>query len=547
MTVVVALRLSGEGNPQVVVSAASMLFEASPAVRVAFCVPDDELGEAVAHQVSAMVAASPPPSRFPDAVLVDESEAVSITAVLTVCAGESPAEDARSVVLLAALAETLEGEPAKPAEQIPPPITFDAIPPGPRRRITARAARAGAEAARARRDLARLSSTQAKVRVCVVLQHVAYWGAVQTVCEAWSKDPRVDLVLVAVEGFVHSPDAAARLLSSSGYDVRSPDWVVEHAADVDVVVLDGPYDRFRPSCLQAEVLAASGVRLVYVPYGSNVGASELLDHMVYDLPLQNLAWRVYVRSEIQVEEYAQVCSVGADHLRVMGTPKVDRALRASVSEVGRAWRAQAHGRPVVLWNPHYSVPADLQIAWSTYHQNVEQIVSVFRERDDAVLLVRPHFKLWATLRTMGAEGARLEAVVRDAERDHENVLVDEQPDYEDAFAVADVLVSDASSLISEFVPTGRPVVYTHRGDGPGLSRDAAYVKDLYRTSSPRELRLVLSSLLDGRDRQRERRLQSVREHFPHEDGAAGARIADDVVTGCLRERGLVPAQHARLR
>lgn len=549
-TIVVRLVLDGGGDPAVVIAALSMLLDGLADVHLVMVVEPHLLTEGTAMHIHDLGMAAPPAGRFLDADLMDAEEALGIEHLLDVTAGASPADDARAVVLLAALAETLD--PAGAADPEPAPATaapvgltgleglppLDRAQPGFERRIVARAARAEGELARAIRDRRRQASPRRRVGICVVSQQATSWGAVQTVCDAWRDDDRVELSVVALPGAGLDTHGASRLLTESGYLVHDASWVQENLDEIDVVVLEAPYDGFRPPGLHAQALAAAGVRLAYVPYGTNVGGGQVMQQWAFDLPLHQLAWRVYVRSEVQVSQFAEHCSVGGDHLRLLGTPKIDRVLRGTLGARGEQWRALAGNRRIVVWNPHYTVQAIDGLAWSTYHLHVGTMMDFFARRDDSVLVVRPHFQLFPTLRSMGEEGARLEARLRDAVSAHENILLDEASDYEDTFAVADVLVSDASSMLTEFMPTGRPVVYTPRPDGPGLSRDATYVDAAYRADSAYELKRDLTMLLGGKDPQQERRAASIARHFAREDGRAGARIADDVVLSCMREWGM---------
>ncbi|GMA88881.1 hypothetical protein GCM10025868_41310 [Angustibacter aerolatus] len=56
-------------------------------------------------------------------------------------------------------------------------------------------------------------------------------------------------------------------------------------------------------------------------------------------------------------------------------------------------------------------------------------------------------------------------------------MLDESADYRDAMAAADSMLSDLGSLATEFLLTGRPLLYLHRTDGPGPSAEGGYLHE----------------------------------------------------------------------
>ena len=94
---------------------------------------------------------------------------------------------------------------------------------------------------------------------------------------------------------------------------------------------------------------------------------------------------------------------------------------------------------------------------------------------------------------------------------------------------ADVLVTDASSMLFHFAPTGQPIVYLHREDGAGLDALAQewVSRTCYVVRSERELVSALLGLRDGIDPRAPARRQSIRtDHTFVFSYGAGQRICD---------------------
>jgi CDP-glycerol glycerophosphotransferase (TagB/SpsB family) len=280
---------------------------------------------------------------------------------------------------------------------------------------------------------------------------------------------------------------------------------------------------------------------VAVPYGTNVIDGPMMRQMTFDMPLHRLGWRSYVSSPVQRQMYLEHCRTGADHVRVLGTPKLDRVLRPSTSPRAAALRSRAGDRPVVVWNPHFRIGEG---GWSTFDRYVGPLLEHYGRHSDQVLLLRPHFRLFGDLARIGGAAARIEREVRAVAARRENIVLDEQADYLDALTVADAMISDLSSLATEFMLTGKPIALLHRADSPALNADGGYFDAMYRADTWPDVRVFLDMVRRGEDPRADERRAAAARHFGAADGRAGERAAADLVAGLLAELGLAQAPAA---
>jgi hypothetical protein len=458
------------------------------------------------------------------------AEAGRRTARVSVRAEGDPMGDARAIVLLAAVAFQDWEVVAAPG-------------PGPSSAADVLAAR---DAAIAGRDL-RAPRGVAPV-VAVIAQVQATWGAVETVCQALRADPRVQLEVVAVDSD-HDVRATSTAdhLRSLGYQPRSLDWLRAQVEDpgsaLATVLFYDPWDDLRPAPARAVPIAESGLRIAYVPYGNNVGAGEHVEQTAFDLPMHRLAWRLFARSERQRQMYAEHCAVGAEHVRVVGMPKFDRVVRLTTDPI-RPLPVPAT-RMTVLWNPHFTFGPQ---GWSTFDRYLVPLLDYAASHPQMCLVVRPHFRLLHDLPLIGGAGAQLLELLRSTASRARNVVLDTSADYLPAFAAADAMISDLSSLVSEFALTRKPLCYLHKEDGPGVNEDAEYFFEVAVATSWPGIEGFLDRLLResgrvraGTDADRQSRDLLVARHFPLEDGQAGARIARELVDQLLAERQGLPS------
>jgi CDP-glycerol glycerophosphotransferase (TagB/SpsB family) len=103
--------------------------------------------------------------------------------------------------------------------------------------------------------------------------------------------------------------------------------------------------------------------------------------------------------------------------------------------------------------------------------------------------------------------------------------VDTRGGYEDTFLSTDILISDISSLLWEFLATGKPIIYTHRMDHFNrLGRKIS--ESFYWVRNESELKERLDGLLEGDDPLQSTRLQIAREIAFKPVGGSGNLIKE---------------------
>lgn len=541
--VVVCLPAADPARGRTVLAGALGLFGSG--VEVALCLAG--VDAPTAQHADAVLALcrdlAPGDGALPDIVLLGEAELRAAEHLLTVEATDDPRRAARAIALMSLAAERLWGNA--------PQAAAAATGPDAERAAAGAALRATVAHMIAKRDAARRADVPPLVVALVQVQST--WPSLAEVCGRLAERAaagEIGFEIVALDS-EHDLRAisTADFLRGQGFEPRDLAWftgqVDDETSPLALVLTDSPWDGLRPEGTQALHLAERGVRLAYLPYGNNVGGGAKMMAMAYDLPLHRLAWRAFARSQTQLGLWRTHCSVGADHVRIVGMPKLDRmlALAGSGSDTasvgarpgaGHPVRTLAGDRPVILWNPHFTLGPD---GWSTLDRYLGPLTDWAATHPEVVLLIRPHFRLLRDLPLMGEAGQALLAALHRAADTHPNILLDTETDYLPAFTVADAMISDISSLITEWLPTRRPICYLHRLDGPGANEDAEYLFSLDVATSWAGLQAFLDALAAGHDPGRERRDLVLARHFECLDGQSGTRIAAELVDGLRAELG----------
>jgi len=373
------------------------------------------------------------------------------------------------------------------------------------------------------------------VRVGVLVQHLDSWGALETIATALGEHLRVQADVVALDSALSRyPGETAAVLAERGFAARDAQWLRAALPELDVMLLCDGYDEFRPEGLRVPDFAAHGIRCVYSPYGTNIGGERVQQARQYDGVLHNLAWRVFAPTQGQRDLFERWCSAGAGHVRTVGSVKRERVLALAQDPLaGKALRDATGAERVVLWNPHFTLNAG---GWSTFDMFLQPLIEyVQTRRGELGLVLRPHFRLLTDLAgdpALAALNTQLRAAIEGG-----LVVLDDSRDYLQAFAAADALISDQSSLIPEFLPRRRPILYLHRPGGAPLNTDAQFMTALPAADETTALTGFLDDVAAGRATPPdEARIDA--EHLGDQDAGAGRRAAELVVTDLLGELGL---------
>jgi CDP-glycerol:poly(glycerophosphate) glycerophosphotransferase len=370
------------------------------------------------------------------------------------------------------------------------------------------------------------------VRVAFFVQAAAEnWNSTASVWRAFADDPRCDTKLVLMP-FVHPDYPAGRTIATQFIEQSIPFVRCEHY-DVrrerpDVAFFQNPYDHTRPAPFHVANVLPLVRRIAYVPYGLEIGGGSNNLMLQFAKPLQQNAWRVFVRSERAKRLYALHCPAGNAHCVVTGHPKLDAVLATRPEHVDPELAAWAEGKRVVLWNPHFSVCRENNL-WSTFMKWKDVLLRFFEERRDLALLARPHpmlFKHALNERMMTADEI---AAFRARIAASPNIRLDERSDYRHAFAVSSALLSDGSSFLLEYPATGKPLLYLPNPGGVGLNEDGEVVGSYYQAQNEPELLEFLNMVARGEDPKREARMARYAEFMHGIDGKVGERIRDHVV------------------
>ncbi len=283
--------------------------------------------------------------------------------------------------------------------------------------------------------------------------------------------------------------------------------------------------------------------LVYSPYFtfSRYTRGSYDDGLYVNSGTMN-ADKVIVQSEF-VKKIYESYGYPEEKLIALGSPKMDAVIRAQgrPAAMPEEWKEKLAGKTVSLLNTHLSYfptsSREINRYGFDYAQRYhEQLMQAVLNKPEYGLIWRPHPLLFTMLETRFPNCL---AYVKDLEarmEASENCVIDRSGDYRTAFACSDAMITTYSSIINEYMATGKPIMIfqtkptNEAGERSPMDLRVCYFR--FEKGGGMPFEDFLSMVRRGEDPKREERMQMLHERaFANLDGTAGEKIY-----ACLKEK-----------
>ena len=310
------------------------------------------------------------------------------------------------------------------------------------------------------------------------------WDSLESVWIAARDDPDCEAYVIPVPYFDRNEDRSFGQIHYEGKEF--PDYVpIENweTADIEnthpeLIFIHNPYDdgNFVTSVhprFYARELHKYTDCLVYIPYFISNG--DIPEHLCFTSGTV-YADKVIVKDEKEKQIYIETfrkyeqehdCKglLGnyEDKFLPLGNPKLDRVISIGRSKVDipETWkkiifRTDGSRRKVIFFNN--SIGTFLNNT-DKYLDKIEDTFKTFRNRDDAVLLWRPHPLLPATIRSMVPEALPKYTELVENYKSEGWGIYDDTSDMDKSIAISDAYFGDdSSSVLTVYKATGKPVM-----------------------------------------------------------------------------------------
>lgn len=233
----------------------------------------------------------------------------------------------------------------------------------------------------------------------------------------------------------------------------------------DIIYIHNPYDganyvtSVKPE-YYSTALKEYTDNLVYIPYYI-LGKGPMPESHL-NLPAYQYADKIIVQDKEKAESLYDY--VNQEKIVIMGSPKVDRIKKLNrkkkeiiEQEISEEWRKKIYGKKVILFN--VSISGILQNSRYAIAK-IKAVLSEFENREEIVLLWRPHPLVEATLRSMRPDIYEEYMCIKKAFVDKGKGILDESGDAGVAAVLADAYLGESSSsLVHYFGVLGKPILF----------------------------------------------------------------------------------------
>ncbi|MEW4285748.1 CDP-glycerol glycerophosphotransferase family protein [Priestia koreensis] len=341
----------------------------------------------------------------------------------------------------------------------------------------------------------------------------------------YEKNEHGEIIKFCYEGNEFPNDVAITPFELYNLEERKP----------DIVYIHNPYDQYNKLTMVnpnyfSDVLAQYTKMLVYVPYYV-AGSIESVAFQL--LPSFKNVNKIITQSSALTNTYL-ISGVDSEKLLTLGSPKIDAmvTLHNRDSELTWYWEKMIENKKVILFNTGI---ADL-LATSMWLERIEEIVSHFLNLKDYVLIWRPHPLTEVTLNTMRPNIKKNFLALKDKINQSSNIIIDKSSNVYTAVNISDALISDYSSIMLQYIVTGKPILSVVDEEMTREGRN--YFSDYlgcYFTNEGVTVADFIDILEKDKDYKKENRVNRFKRSITNPDGNSGSIIYNKIKTELINK------------
>lgn len=384
-----------------------------------------------------------------------------------------------------------------------------------------------AETSRKKRLDARIAAKD-KIDVVFYCDGGSIWNCMDAVYLRMKNDERFNVRILAAPEMFHNKIEhyeAIEFLDEKGYDYikgydeKTGRWLDINKLDADYIFYNRHY-RIRQPKSMIFLRARKNAKICYIPYATCT-AKGAIERTVCGFHTMKAFDYLFSENEEMTKVYSKYKSEHKDavtKIETLGSTKYDELInRYERIEVPESKYTQR-----VLYTPRWR----LSEGTCSMMDMFEYFFQLVEKHPDIEYIFRPHPLMEQNMgQDWGQEN--WDAYIARFD-DYENARVDTESDYLKTFAESTVLVSDISSMMYEYILTGKPIVHIHKMDTfNDLGNKIA--RGFYYSKSADEVDAYLEMLREGKDPRKALREEIVLKEYGMADGNTAERIMNCIL------------------
>lgn len=292
------------------------------------------------------------------------------------------------------------------------------------------------------------------IRIAFILKFPEIWNSVKTVYESFNKKENIELFIIAVkQGDNNNPAFSfAKAFCNNVIDWNDAQFKYE-ALGIDYVFFTRPYDKDYPLGLKPNYICQYS-KICYIPYGFEFVTGYHIE-VEYDYSFLPYASMIFCEGDSSYNYCRKILPNNAyTKLFRLGFPRFDLL---------KQYTAEASKKNLIMWTPRWSLER-LANDGTSFFSFIEPLISFFstEEMKDFSLVIRPHPLMFNNFIKNNVMTEDQVTEIKDRISKCKNISFDENVNYLDTASQSDLIISDFSGMLIEFLMMNKPIIYCGR-------------------------------------------------------------------------------------
>lgn len=357
------------------------------------------------------------------------------------------------------------------------------------------------------------------LNVVFVVQYIPGWNKLEPIYKKMKQDKNFNPIIVCVPLNIQNH----KLMDDKGNDTY--EYFINHGYDaINALRADGcwydlrllepdylfhsrPYNYFMPEPYTSRRIVKYAL-ICNVLYGTNVSTDirpvtinndyfrDVFCYFAADVDEKNYyEKRFYIGSYLKIQVCHPFGAIGLEHM-----------LASKNIENNRTYSK------TVIWTPRWST--DPKIGGSNFFKYKDFLLSFASKNKDVKFVFRPHPLMFGNFIKTGEMNDYEVKKFKNICENESNLVLDESEEYSKTFWNSDILISDVSSIVTEYFVTYKPIIYCHSQINYKYSESSrSMIKSCYEAFNVQDLENVLVKLINDIDEKQDDRKECIATYF----------------------------------
>ncbi|WP_195335628.1 CDP-glycerol glycerophosphotransferase family protein [Paraclostridium bifermentans] len=373
-----------------------------------------------------------------------------------------------------------------------------------------------------------------QIEIAFLPYKVSMWDCMESVWKEAKEDPNCSCYVIPIPYYEFNKNGEVEKICYEGsefsneIDITPFNLYDLESRKPDIIYIHNPYDdcnllTMLPQKYFSENLSKYTNMLVYIPYFVAGSYKNLEAHKSVSLmPGPINANKIIAQSETQRELFI---SNGHNYEKVidLGSPKFDSAIlnlnKNHDNQVG--WENIINDKKVFL----FSTGITNLLSDENWINDLNDVIDSFKNHNKCSLIWRLHPLTEVTINRMRPNLLDDFKKIKSKIADAENIIIDSSSDIYTSMRVSDALISDYSSIVFQYMVTGKPILGIFENEL--LKKDRIYTIDYlgnYFKNRDMGINDFRNMVLSGNDIKKEERMDRLNNSIKNIDGTCGKKV-----------------------